>query len=106
MLLTSFLLGLVVAPEVEVTAFLRNSGELDIPRGSVRIEGGQAIFDRADGRALRLYVDCSAIASPGDFLLPVVVFFPHLFTIIRQDPQQVMVHILRKERRDGENGGS
>jgi hypothetical protein len=84
----------------------RFAGELEIPRGSVRIEGGQAIFDRADGRALRLYVDCSAIDSPGDFLLPVVVFFPHLFTIIRQDPQQVTVHILRKERRDGENGGS
>jgi hypothetical protein len=29
--------------------------------------------------------------------MPVLVFFPHLFTIIRQDPQQVILHILRKQ---------
>jgi YbbR domain-containing protein len=80
------------------------SGELEIDSGSVRIEGGQSIFDRINDQDLRLYVDCSAIDAPGDFLLPVVVFFPHLFTIIRQDPQQVTIHILRKE--DEGNGES
>jgi YbbR domain-containing protein len=81
------------------------SGELEIESGSVRIEGGQTIFDRTKNQDLRLYVDCSAIDAPGDFLLPVLVFFPHLFTIIRQDPQQVMIHILRKEQDEG-NGES
>jgi YbbR domain-containing protein len=74
------------------------SGELEISSGSVRIEGGQTIFDRTRNREVRLYVDCSGINAPGDFLLPVLVFFPHLFTIIRQDPQQVIIHILRREQ--------
>jgi YbbR domain-containing protein len=77
----------------------RFSGELEIDSGSVRIEGGQTIFDRTKNQDIRLYVDCSSIDAPGDFLLPVLVFFPHLFTIIRQDPQQVMIHILRKENK-------
>jgi hypothetical protein len=84
----------------------RFSGELEIGSGSVRIEGGQTIFDRTKDRDIRLYVDCSSIDSVGDFLLPVLVFFPHLFTIIRQDPEQVIIHILRKERRDGEEDGA
>jgi YbbR domain-containing protein len=73
------------------------SGELEISSGSVRIEGGQSIFDRTDSRNVRLYVDCSSVSGPGDFLLPVLVFFPHLFIIVRQDPQQVILHVLKKE---------
>ncbi|MDR0597635.1 MAG: hypothetical protein LBG14_03920 [Treponema sp.] len=81
------------------------AGELEINSGSVRIEGGQTIFDRTKSQDIRLYVDCASINAPGDFLLPVLVFFPHLFTIIRQDPQQVKIHILRREQ-DGEEGES
>jgi YbbR domain-containing protein len=81
----------------------RFSGELEIPSGSVRIEGGHSIFDRTKEQDIRLYVDCASINASGDFLLPVLVFFPHLFTIIRQDPQQVILHVLRREQ-DGENG--
>jgi YbbR domain-containing protein len=78
-------------------------GELEINRGSVRIEGGQTIFDRTRSADIRLYVDCSSITAPGDFLLPVLVFFPHLFTIIRQDPQQVIVHVQRKQQHEGDD---
>jgi YbbR domain-containing protein len=81
------------------------TGDLEIKSGSVRIEGGHTIFDRTKSRDLRLYVDCSSISAPGDFLLPVLVFFPHLFTIIKQDPQQVILHILWKQR-DEEEGES
>jgi YbbR domain-containing protein len=81
-------------------------GELEIGAGSVRIEGGQTIFDRTKNQDIRLYVDCSSINSAGDFLLPVLVFFPHLFTIIRQDPQQVIIHILRKQQHDEEDDES
>jgi YbbR domain-containing protein len=77
------------------------AAELEITSGSVRIEGRQTIFDRTKDEDLRLYVDCSSITAPGEFLLPVLVFFPHLFTIVRQDPQQVMLHIQRKERNRG-----
>jgi YbbR domain-containing protein len=76
------------------------TGELEILSGSVRIEGGQTIFDRAKNEDIRLYVDCSSINAPGDFLLPVLVFFPQLFTIIRQDPQQVILHVLRKHQQN------
>jgi YbbR domain-containing protein len=77
------------------------TGELEISSGFVRIEGGQTIFDRTKDEDLRLYVDCASIDAPGDFLLPVLVFFPHLFTIIRQDPQQALIHILRKQQDAG-----
>jgi YbbR domain-containing protein len=80
------------------------AGDLEIRSGSVRIEGGHTIFDRTKSQDIRLYVDCASITAPGDYLLPVLVFFPHLFTIIRQDPQQVIIHILRKE--DEGNGES
>jgi YbbR domain-containing protein len=76
----------------------RFTGELEISSGSVRIEGGHTIFDRTKSEDVRLYVDCSSIDAPGDFLLPVLVFFPHLFTIIRQDPQQVILRALRKQQ--------
>ncbi|MDR1247870.1 MAG: hypothetical protein LBK63_01070 [Treponema sp.] len=79
------------------------AGELEIGSGSVRIEGGQTIFDRTRSRDVRLYVDCSGVNAPGDFLLPVLVFFPQLFTIIRQDPQQVIIHI---RKQDSAGGGS
>jgi YbbR domain-containing protein len=82
------------------------SGELAIRSGSIRIEGGQTIVDRTKNQDIRLYVDCSAISSPGEFLLPVLVFFPHLFTIIRQDPQQVIIQVLRRQRQERERGGS
>jgi YbbR domain-containing protein len=78
-------------------------GELEILSGSVRIEGGQTIFDRTRGEDIRLYVDCSSINTPGDFLLPVLVFFPQLFTIIRQDPQQVILHVLRRQQYEEED---
>jgi hypothetical protein len=75
----------------------RFSGELEISSGSVRIEGGHSIFDRTDSRNIRLYVDCASIDATGDFLMPVLVFFPHLFIIVRQDPQQVILHVLKRE---------
>jgi YbbR domain-containing protein len=77
------------------------TGKLEIGSGSVRIEGGQSIFDRTNSRDVRLYVDCSSVTAPGDFLLPVLVFFPHLFIIVRQDPQQVILHVLRREDTEG-----
>jgi hypothetical protein len=76
-------------------------GSLEIPSGSLRIEGGQTMFDRIQEQDVGLYVDCAAIDSMGDFLLPVLVFFPDTFTLVRQDPQEVTIHILRQNEGAG-----
>jgi YbbR domain-containing protein len=82
------------------------SGELEITIGSARIEGGQTIFDKLKAQDVGLYVDCSSINNEGDFLLPVFVFFPTMFTLIRHDPQNVLIHIRREKPRIIGSGGS
>jgi YbbR domain-containing protein len=79
------------------------SGELEIDRGSVRIEGGENIFDKLQEQDVSLSVDCSSIDSTGEFLLPVSALFPVMFTLIRQDPETVMIRIQRRDTGDGES---
>jgi YbbR domain-containing protein len=81
------------------------SGELEITIGSVRIEGGQTMFDKLKAQDIGLYVDCFSINDQGDFLLPVFVLFPAMFTLIRQDPKNVMIHIRRLPSRIIGSGG-
>jgi YbbR domain-containing protein len=82
------------------------SGELEITIGSVRIEGGQTMFEKLRTQDVGLYVDCSSINDEGDFLLPVFVLFPTIFTLIRHDPQNVLIHIRRWPPTIIESGGS
>jgi YbbR domain-containing protein len=82
------------------------SGVLETNRGSVRIEGGQILFDRIQDTDVRLSVDCSAIDSPGEYPLPVSAVVPATFTLIRQDPENVRIQILRRQPRNPGTGGS
>jgi hypothetical protein len=59
------------------------------------------MFDRIQDQDVGLYVDCAAIDSAGDFLLTVLVFFPDTFTLVRQDPQDVTIHVLRQNEGTG-----
>jgi YbbR domain-containing protein len=82
------------------------SGVLETGSGSVRIEGGQIMFNKIQAQDVKLSVDCSSIDGVGEFLLPVSAVFPPLFTLIRQDPEQVRIHILRRQPRNPGTGGS
>jgi YbbR domain-containing protein len=82
------------------------SGELEITTGSVRIEGGQTMFDKLKAQDVGLYVDCFSINDQGDFLLPVLALFPTMFTLIRHDPKNVLIHIRRLPPRIIGNDGS
>jgi YbbR domain-containing protein len=82
------------------------SGVLETGRGSVRIEGGQVRFDRIQDKEVGLSVDCSAIDSTGEYLLPVSAVVPAAFTLIRQDPENVRIQILRRQPRNPGTGGS
>jgi YbbR domain-containing protein len=84
----------------------RFSGVLEIARGSIRIEGGQMMLGKIGDQDIGLSVDCSSINSEGDFLLPVSVFFPAMFTLLQQDPENVLVRIQRKQPRDDGGGES
>jgi YbbR domain-containing protein len=72
------------------------TAELDISSGSVRIEGGQTRFKLLNEQAILLSVDCSTITEEGSFLLPVSALAPALFTLLRSDPEKVMVNVRRK----------
>jgi YbbR domain-containing protein len=82
------------------------SGELEVTIGVARIEGRQTLFDKLKVQDVGLYVDCSSINDEGDFLLPVFVLFPTMFTLIRYDPQNVLIHIRRERPRIIGSGGS
>ncbi|GHV77327.1 hypothetical protein AGMMS49942_21480 [Spirochaetia bacterium] len=84
----------------------RFSGVLEIGSGSVRIEGGQVTFDRIQNKDVSLSVDCSTVDAIGEYLLPVSAVVPAMFTIIRQDPENVRVRILRRQPRNPGTGGS
>jgi YbbR domain-containing protein len=72
------------------------TGEPEISAGSVRIEGGQNVFDTIIDQEILLTVDCAGINAEGSFLLPVLAVIPQLFTLIRQDPENVLIFIRRK----------
>jgi hypothetical protein len=73
------------------------SGVLEIARGSVRIGGGDTIFGELQEADVRLSVDCSSIDAPGEFLLPVTALFPPQFTLVRQDPEHVLIRVERRQ---------
>ncbi|GHT85929.1 hypothetical protein FACS1894137_10830 [Spirochaetia bacterium] len=81
-------------------------GVLETNSGSVRIEGGQPLFDGIEEQDIGLSVDCSAIDSAGEFPLPVSALFPETFTLIRQDPETVRIQILRRQPGNPGTGGS
>ncbi|GHV25218.1 hypothetical protein AGMMS4952_02440 [Spirochaetia bacterium] len=84
----------------------RFSGVLETGSGSVRIEGGQIMFNNIQAQDVSLSVDCSSVDSTGEFLLPVSAVVPPLFTLIRQDPENVRIKILRRQPRNPGTGGS
>jgi YbbR domain-containing protein len=80
--------------------------EPELSFGSVRLEGGQNDFEGDTAAGIVLSLDCSGITGEGIVILPLSVLIPPMFTLIRADPEQVMVQVRRKpELVDEEDGG-
>jgi YbbR domain-containing protein len=73
------------------------SAVLSVAFGSVRLEGGRVSLRGLSGQEIILSLDCSPVEEAGEYLLPVLVAVPPLFTLIRQDPENMTVNISRKD---------
>jgi hypothetical protein len=75
------------------------SGELEIKTGMVRMGGNQQDIETYTPPEDFLIADCSAITQPGTYSLTVSAQPPAGFTLLRQEPEKVTVHI--RENRSG-----
>jgi hypothetical protein len=65
--------------------------------GSVRIDGSQSQLDDFQPPLDFLTIDCSGILEPGSYTLPVTVDLPPDFSLIRREPEDLVVTITHKE---------
>ncbi|MDR2470834.1 MAG: hypothetical protein LBD09_01825 [Treponema sp.] len=71
--------------------------EAEPPAGSARIQGEQRTLDALDTAAI-LGVDCSALAGPGTYELPLEVSVPEGLAVDRREPETIRLTV----RRSGE----
>jgi YbbR domain-containing protein len=65
--------------------------------GSIRIEGMQSALDSFMPPPDFFTVDCAAISEPGMYTLPVAVVLSREFTLIRREPEELVLTISAKE---------
>jgi len=65
--------------------------------GSVRIEGTQSALDNFQPPPEFFTVDCSGIARPGTYTLPVAVDLSRDFSLIRREPEELTITVAFKE---------
>lgn len=75
-------------------------GVLSAVSGSVRLRGGQHSLRELSAESIVMTVDCSALDDTGDYILPVAVVVPPLFALVRQDPENVTIHVSHKDDED------
>jgi YbbR domain-containing protein len=71
--------------------------DIDIKTGTVRLGGTPQELERFNPPENFLTVDCSGIAQPGVYTLPVSVLVPPELTRLRQEPETVTVRIAQKK---------
>jgi hypothetical protein len=64
--------------------------------GSVRLQGGQSQLDVFRPPPDFFTVDCSGISKPGTYTLPVIVKLPYGFSLIRREPEHLVLSISPK----------
>ncbi|WP_223292735.1 CdaR family protein [Breznakiella homolactica] len=72
----------------------------EVSVGSVRLEGGQNRLEDYIPWGAIMTLDCANIDEPGTYSIPVQVTVPPLFTVVRYDPQEVIVEIIPSEHED------
>jgi YbbR domain-containing protein len=65
--------------------------------GSVRIEGEQSSLDDFTPSADFLVIDCTGIAGPGTYTVPVRLNLPQGFSLIRREPEELNLTVVVKE---------
>jgi hypothetical protein len=71
--------------------------------GSIRIDGRQSQLDAFRPLPDFLTVDCSDIAEPGTYTLPVLVDLPPDFSLIRREPENLNLTVTLKDPEDKEH---
>lgn len=71
----------------------RFTADLEVKTGMVRLEGSQQSLDQYKPPDSLLWVDGSSISQGGTYTLPVTVQAVPGFTLLRQEPETVTVHI-------------
>ncbi len=67
--------------------------------GSVKLQGSQNDLESYVPDASFLSLDCSDVTDSGMYLLPLVVSAPPNFSVVRYDPLEVAVEVVRSEDR-------
>lgn len=70
--------------------------DLEVKTGMVRLEGSQEALEQYSPPASLLRLDGSSISKAGTYTLPVTVQLAPGFTLLRQEPETVTVHIKNK----------
>ena len=64
--------------------------------GSVRLGGNQSRLDIFIPRQGFLSIDCSGLSEPGVYPLPVIVNLPDGFTLVRHEPEELIITVVEK----------
>ena len=69
-----------------------------LPRGTLRVQGGQLLLEDLRPDRVRLIVDCSGITLPGIYTLPVKTDLPQGIMVLNYTPVQVTLEIRPRGR--------
>lgn len=69
----------------------------DLPKGSVKVQGSQVFLEDTEPQDFSLLIDCSVVASPGVYRLPVQVESPREVLILQYEPQEITITVEPRE---------
>jgi len=80
--------------DIDITGLdIKFDFDLSVKTGSVRLEAAQSLLDNFSPQPGFLRVDCSDVTEPGTYTMPVNVYLPDGFILIRHEPDEVAVTI-------------
>jgi len=77
---------------LDLPAGLRIAGSL--PKGSIRVQGGQLALEDLSPARFRLLVDCSEISAGGSVTLPTIPDVPADFVILKYEPRELTLNFI------------
>ena len=72
--------------------------------GSIRIEGAQSEIDQFQPHPGFFTVDCTGITGPGTYSLPVKADLPAVFSLLRQEPENVSLTVTHNKKTEDQSG--
>ncbi|MBN1834652.1 MAG: hypothetical protein JW820_02315 [Spirochaetales bacterium] len=77
---------------LDLPAGLRIAGTL--PKGSIRVQGGQLALEDLSPAWFRLVVDCGEVTAPGTVTLPTTPDVPPDFVILKYEPRELTLNFI------------